>query len=323
MLRFKISILSFIYLILMSTEIFAGTLTYERAIAVLGVPEQSTPELVTKAYRRLAMKFHPDRVGNNTKEQDFKDMKAAYEFLVGIDFKKENDNGKAPGPNWQHQYDDPEQDMYTSQTAKQMSEYEMARQKAAQDAQKGYTFDINKTLGMHGHFFGGAQDILSMLTLRMEQKNISSDLAFLVYSQTILKYGMAEILKLTMLTDELKILQELVFETTGEMPITLAIDKLVNSQLRELKNVPKGDPKARAIIKALAGYYGTVRLASAETKLKISSALNLHKVDPKDEVDWTARIEWQHVLKPDLNIEVKLRKISPLRLSAPLCNDLF
>ncbi len=51
---------------------------------VLGVPKNATDEDIKKAYRKLAMKFHPDRnQGDDAKkaEEKFKEAKEAYEML--------------------------------------------------------------------------------------------------------------------------------------------------------------------------------------------------------------------------------------------------
>src|ERR1700752_5349382 len=50
---------------------------------VLGVPRNGTEEAVTKAYRRLAMKYHPDRNPDDKEgEERFKEAKEAYEILT-------------------------------------------------------------------------------------------------------------------------------------------------------------------------------------------------------------------------------------------------
>lgn len=46
--------------------------------AVLGLKENVTFDEVKSAYRKLAMKFHPDRGGN---PEEFKKVQAAYEIL--------------------------------------------------------------------------------------------------------------------------------------------------------------------------------------------------------------------------------------------------
>jgi hypothetical protein len=46
---------------------------------VLGVDKKATDDEIKKAYRKLAMKYHPDRDGGN--ESAFKEVKEAYELL--------------------------------------------------------------------------------------------------------------------------------------------------------------------------------------------------------------------------------------------------
>src|ERR1700752_3164300 len=50
---------------------------------VLDVPKTATEAEIKKAYRRLAMKFHPDRnPGDAESEEKFKEAKEAYEVLT-------------------------------------------------------------------------------------------------------------------------------------------------------------------------------------------------------------------------------------------------
>jgi molecular chaperone DnaJ len=58
---------------------------------VLGVGRDTSPEEVKKAYRRLAMKFHPDRVpaeGKAEAEERFKEISEAYEVLADEEKRK-------------------------------------------------------------------------------------------------------------------------------------------------------------------------------------------------------------------------------------------
>jgi molecular chaperone DnaJ len=47
----------------------------------LGVPRNATPEEVKKAFRKLAMKYHPDRNSNDDAHDRFKEINEAYEIL--------------------------------------------------------------------------------------------------------------------------------------------------------------------------------------------------------------------------------------------------
>lgn len=53
---------------------------------VLGVAHDASEEDIKKAYRRLAMEWHPDRHGGSKEaEEKFKEINAAYQILVGKD----------------------------------------------------------------------------------------------------------------------------------------------------------------------------------------------------------------------------------------------
>jgi len=58
----------------------------------LGIAKNSTDAEIKKAYRRLAMKHHPDRnPGNKASEEKFKEGKEAYEVLSDSRHSKEFD----------------------------------------------------------------------------------------------------------------------------------------------------------------------------------------------------------------------------------------
>jgi DnaJ-class molecular chaperone len=57
----------------------ASKMTGDSARKILGVNFKTTLEELKKVYRKLAMKFHPDRAGGN--EEKFKEVKEAYEYL--------------------------------------------------------------------------------------------------------------------------------------------------------------------------------------------------------------------------------------------------
>ena len=60
---------------------------YTRLYDVLGVPVTASPEMIKKAYRMLAMKWHPDRWSTKTPDERarasemFKDISNAYSIL--------------------------------------------------------------------------------------------------------------------------------------------------------------------------------------------------------------------------------------------------
>ncbi|EQB6624594.1 DnaJ domain-containing protein, partial [Escherichia coli] len=49
---------------------------------VLGVSRDAEEREIKKAYKRLAMKFHPDRNQDTDAEEKFKEVKEAYEILT-------------------------------------------------------------------------------------------------------------------------------------------------------------------------------------------------------------------------------------------------
>ncbi|MCU0705855.1 MAG: J domain-containing protein [Fimbriiglobus sp.] len=65
---------------------------------VLGVSRSASPEEITKAYRKLAQKFHPDRnAGDKAAEAKFKEVNNAYELLSDPQKKQAFDTYGATG----------------------------------------------------------------------------------------------------------------------------------------------------------------------------------------------------------------------------------
>lgn len=58
--------------------------------SVLDVPKTATPDEIKKAYRKLAMKYHPDRNGGD--ETQFKKIQEAYDILGNPEKRKSYDN---------------------------------------------------------------------------------------------------------------------------------------------------------------------------------------------------------------------------------------
>ena len=65
---------------------------------VLELSASATPEQIKKAYRRIALKYHPDKNnGDKTSEQRFKEIVEAYETLSNIDKREKYDSNYASG----------------------------------------------------------------------------------------------------------------------------------------------------------------------------------------------------------------------------------
>ena len=65
---------------------------------ILGIDKSSSPETIKKAYRKVAMKYHPDRnQGNKHAETKFKEASEAYEILSNPEKKEQYDTGGMEG----------------------------------------------------------------------------------------------------------------------------------------------------------------------------------------------------------------------------------
>ena len=59
---------------------------------VLGVGKQATDDEIKKAYRKIAIKYHPDRnPGNKEAEEKFKEAAEAYSVLSDMEKRQQYD----------------------------------------------------------------------------------------------------------------------------------------------------------------------------------------------------------------------------------------
>lgn len=66
---------------------------------ILGVPETATAKDITRAYRKLARKYHPDaNPGDATAEERFKEVSSAYDVIGDAEKRKEYDEVRKLGP---------------------------------------------------------------------------------------------------------------------------------------------------------------------------------------------------------------------------------
>lgn len=74
-------------------------MTQKDPYSVLGVAKGATQDEIKKAFRKLAMQYHPDKnKGDKKSEAKFKEVSAAYEVLGDEKKRKEHDTfGSHPG----------------------------------------------------------------------------------------------------------------------------------------------------------------------------------------------------------------------------------
>ncbi|MDD3678756.1 MAG: molecular chaperone DnaJ [Patescibacteria group bacterium] len=66
---------------------------------ILGVAKSATKEEIKKAYRKLALKYHPDKGGTKEDEAKFKEINEAYNILSNDEKRKSYDQFGHAGPN--------------------------------------------------------------------------------------------------------------------------------------------------------------------------------------------------------------------------------
>ena len=116
---------------------------YKDYYKVLGVTKNSTPEEVKKAFRKLAIKYHPDKnQGDKKSEEKFKEINEANEVLSDPEKRKKYDD---LGENW-NQY---------QQGGNKASDFDWGKYSGG-GGRNTYTYSGNEN--EFGHFGGDFSD---------------------------------------------------------------------------------------------------------------------------------------------------------------------
>jgi len=69
-----------------------ATVAQRNYYEILGVPRDTAPEAIRKAYLKLAHKYHPDKTGGDkAAEEKLKEINAAYDTLKNTEKRKQYD----------------------------------------------------------------------------------------------------------------------------------------------------------------------------------------------------------------------------------------
>jgi DnaJ-class molecular chaperone len=85
----KYAVLSILLLLFLTRTNCVVASSSKSFYRILGVPKDSSANDIKKAYRKLALKHHPDKGG---KEEDFKEISEAYDTLSDPDKRQLYDN---------------------------------------------------------------------------------------------------------------------------------------------------------------------------------------------------------------------------------------
>ena len=128
---------------------------YKDYYKTLGVPKNATQDEIKKSYRKLAVKYHPDKnQGDKASEERFKEVGEAYEVLKDPETRKKYDK---LGANWK-QYDRAGADggFDYNQWAQQQGGRQRSNRQYTGDASGGADFSDFFNSFFSGGFSGGA-----------------------------------------------------------------------------------------------------------------------------------------------------------------------
>ncbi len=129
---------------------------YKDYYKILGVDKKASQEEIKKVYRKLAVKYHPDKnPGDKKSEEKFKEINEAYDVLSDKDKRKKYDT---LGENWQQQAN--QGDFYNSRQGQRGRQQGGAQFYSEEDS--GFSDFFESIFGRGAGGFGGARGGMQM-----------------------------------------------------------------------------------------------------------------------------------------------------------------